>query len=139
MVDVDPEVATAAQTTIRTLKKFSFRGVDLDTLVDSVLFSLSSSSPHVLSLASDLRLSCLIKHLNLASIVHSKCGMFSGIEIEVFRCCLVGIQVIDVLLPRRANDYKVFRNVEVVGIILCLHASTKICLSSENIAPFASR
>ncbi|KAK1557657.1 hypothetical protein Q3G72_014275 [Acer saccharum] len=106
MVDVDPEVATAAQTTIRTLKKFSFRGVDLDTVVDSVLFSLSSSSPHVLSLASDLRLSCLIKHLNLASIVHSKCGMFSGIEIEVFRCCLVGIQVIDVLLPRRANDYK---------------------------------
>ncbi|KAK1565340.1 hypothetical protein Q3G72_016604 [Acer saccharum] len=39
----------------------------------------------------------------------------------------------------RANVYKVFRNVEVVGIILCLHASTKICLSSENIAPFASR
>ncbi|KAI9193897.1 hypothetical protein LWI28_001122 [Acer negundo] len=30
MVDVDPEVATAAQPTKRTFKKFNFRGVDLD-------------------------------------------------------------------------------------------------------------
>ncbi|KAK0608637.1 hypothetical protein LWI29_033681 [Acer saccharum] len=40
---------------------------------------------------------------------------------------------------RYIQQIQVFTNVEVVGIILCLHASTKICLSSENIAPFASR
>ncbi|KAK1576662.1 hypothetical protein Q3G72_015647 [Acer saccharum] len=72
MADVDPEVATAVQTTNRTLKKFSFRGVDLDTLLDSVLISLSSSSPHVLALDSDLPLSCLIKHLNLARFIYTE-------------------------------------------------------------------
>ncbi|KAK0578625.1 hypothetical protein LWI29_013410 [Acer saccharum] len=67
MADVDLEVATAAQLTKRTFKKFSFKGVDLDALLDSLLMSLSSSSLHVLTLASDLPLSCQIKHLNLAS------------------------------------------------------------------------
>ncbi|TXG51699.1 hypothetical protein EZV62_024223 [Acer yangbiense] len=51
----------------RTFKKFSFRGVDLDALLDSLLMSLSISSLHVLALALDLRLSCQIKHSNLAS------------------------------------------------------------------------
>ncbi|KAK0603350.1 hypothetical protein LWI29_003992 [Acer saccharum] len=65
MADVDPEVTTAAQPTKRTFKKFSFRGVDLDALLDSLLMSLSSSSLHVLALASDLPLSYQIKHSNL--------------------------------------------------------------------------
>ncbi|KAK2659155.1 hypothetical protein Ddye_005688 [Dipteronia dyeriana] len=34
MADVDPQVATAAQPKKRTFKKFSFRGVDLDALLD---------------------------------------------------------------------------------------------------------
>ncbi|TXG53824.1 hypothetical protein EZV62_019080 [Acer yangbiense] len=49
MADVDPEVATAMQPTKRTFKKFNFRGVDLDALLDSLLMSLSSSSLHVLA------------------------------------------------------------------------------------------
>ncbi|KAK0605310.1 hypothetical protein LWI29_025327 [Acer saccharum] len=49
MADVDPEVATAAQPMKRTFKKFSFRGVDLDALLDSLLMSLSSSSLHMLA------------------------------------------------------------------------------------------
>ncbi|KAK0578542.1 hypothetical protein LWI29_011979 [Acer saccharum] len=49
MADVDPVVAMTAQLTKRTFKKFSFRGVDLDALLDSLLMSLSSSSLHVLA------------------------------------------------------------------------------------------
>ncbi|KAK0606339.1 hypothetical protein LWI29_036685 [Acer saccharum] len=134
MADVDPEVATAAQTTIRTLKKFSFRGVDLDTLVDSVLFSLSSSSPHVLALASDIPLSCLIKHLNLASSVLIL-GSGKSTGFGLFYDSVENANKYD----PKYRLITVFSNVEVVGINLCLHASTKICLSSENIAPFASR
>ena len=44
MVDVDPEVATAAQTTKRTFKKFSFRGVDLDALLENLLKLYSFNS-----------------------------------------------------------------------------------------------
>ncbi|TXG48456.1 hypothetical protein EZV62_027750 [Acer yangbiense] len=34
MADIDPEVVTAAQPKKRTFKEFSFRGVDLDALLD---------------------------------------------------------------------------------------------------------
>ncbi|KAK1586484.1 hypothetical protein Q3G72_003014 [Acer saccharum] len=56
MADVNLEVATAAQPTKRTFKKLSFRGVDLDALLDSLLMSLSSSSLHVLAEDSQLEI-----------------------------------------------------------------------------------
>ncbi|TXG57166.1 hypothetical protein EZV62_018479 [Acer yangbiense] len=111
MADVDLEVTTAAQPTKRTFKKFIFRGVDLDALLDSLLTSLSSSSLHVLALASDLPLSCQIKHSNLASckISLSKMAMIDEplYPIAVLIDELKNFElVIDVLHPGRANVSK---------------------------------